>query len=212
MRQGPGSSPNEALFFLLRPASNSFHLLASAPTTTPGKCAPSTNSPIRCRCCENGQSRGVKIRAVAPVLSFSLQEMSQFYACVFWCRTWKRDRCHLENESTCVCGPVFDLKVKALIYNSRKKRAACWTVRVREGFVVYTRPWDVMMMLFNELYTMLVPLLVPDRHWVVPDSAFGARFVSLAPEQLRFRVLLVRRPKPRRNGAQRLARCVGVTR
>ncbi|CAK8997656.1 Ankyrin repeat domain-containing protein 17 (Gene trap ankyrin repeat protein) (Serologically defined breast cancer antigen NY-BR-16) [Durusdinium trenchii] len=28
-------------------------------------------------------------------------------------------------------------------------------------------PWDVMMMLFNELYTMLVPLLVPDRHWVV---------------------------------------------
>lgn len=27
-------------------------------------------------------------------------------------------------------------------------------------------PWDMMMMLFSELYTMTMPLLVPDRHWV----------------------------------------------
>lgn len=27
-------------------------------------------------------------------------------------------------------------------------------------------PWDVMMLLFNELYTMTTPLLVPDRHWL----------------------------------------------
>ena len=34
------------------------------------------------------------------------------------------------------------------------------------------RPWDVMMMLFSELYTMLVPLFLPDRHWIarLPDS------------------------------------------
>merc|ERR1712216_464368 len=36
-------------------------------------------------------------------------------------------------------------------------------------------PWDVMMMLFNELYTMTVPLLVPDRHWVVNTLLFALR-------------------------------------
>ena len=33
------------------------------------------------------------------------------------------------------------------------------------------RPWDVMMMLFSELYTMLVPLFVPDRHWLALAQA-----------------------------------------
>merc|ERR1711865_315534 len=27
-------------------------------------------------------------------------------------------------------------------------------------------PWDYMMMLFSELYTITTPLLVPDRHWM----------------------------------------------
>ncbi|CAJ1372590.1 unnamed protein product [Effrenium voratum] len=37
-------------------------------------------------------------------------------------------------------------------------------------------PWDVMMMLFNELYTMLVPLFVPDRHWVVSTMLWALKY------------------------------------
>ncbi|CAE7237493.1 EHMT1 [Symbiodinium sp. CCMP2592] len=67
----------------------------------------------------------VRVRAVPTIYAVTYEEMSQFYACVFW-------------------------------------------------------PWDVMMMLFSELYTMLVPLFLPDRHWIarLPGSE-AAYWLSL---------------------------------
>lgn len=62
----------------------------------------------------------VRVRAVATIFDVTYEEMSQFYACVYW-------------------------------------------------------PWDVMMMLFNELYTMLVPLFVPDKQWVVTSMLWALK-------------------------------------
>lgn len=63
----------------------------------------------------------VRVRAVPTIYAATYEEMSQFYACVFW-------------------------------------------------------PWDVMMMLFSELYTMLVPLFLPDRHWIVSTMLWSLRY------------------------------------
>jgi len=63
----------------------------------------------------------VRVRAVSTIFAVTYEEMSQFYACVFW-------------------------------------------------------PWDVMMMLFSELYTMLVPLFLPDRHWIVSTMLWSLRY------------------------------------
>ena len=85
----------------------------------------------------------------AKGFDWSFEEMSQFYACVYW--QWAE----------------------------RSKESACLAVKRLQA--ESSRPWDVMMMLFNELYTMSVPLFVPDKHWVVqaPGRKLGASLLSM---------------------------------
>ena len=100
-----------------------------------------------------------------------LEEMSQFYACVFW----QLDSfipvslSSMLHHEQVVLWPAFQVAVSSWL---PWKEGAAFSLlsqethKIPEFDHIQRRPWDVMMMLFSELYSMLVPLFVPDRHWI----------------------------------------------